>query len=73
MKLTTAQLLASQCNHTVESATNIGSRHTRTLREGVIIDDEKTTHFNDFFRCRDVIITSRIDVREMLDHDHDHE
>ena len=39
----------------------------------MIIDDEKTTHFNDFFRRHDMIITSRTNVREMVDHDLDHD
>ena len=34
---------------------------------------EKTTHLNGIFWRRDVIITSQIDVREMVDHDHDQE
>ena len=37
----------------------------------MIIDDGKTTNFNDSFPRHDVMITSRTDVREMVDHDND--
>ena len=37
-------------------------------REGVIIEWPLNGQFHD---ARDVILTSQIDVREMVDHDHD--
>ena len=39
----------------------------------MIIDDEKTTHFNDFFRRHDMIITSRTNVRGSPSDDEDDE
>ena len=45
--------------------------HVRFIsREGVIIEWPLNGHFHD---AGDVILTSRIDVREMVDHDHDHD
>ena len=35
----------------------------------MIIDDDKTTDFKDFFRRCDMIITSRTDVRDLADDD----
>ena len=35
----------------------------QSAREGVIFDDGKTMHFNNFFRRREVILTSQTEVR----------
>ena len=40
-------------------------------REGVIIDDGKTTLLNNLVTLENVILTSRNDVREMDDNDDD--
>ena len=42
-------------------------------REGVIIDDDKTTLFNELMRLENVILTSQNDVREMQDNVNDPE
>ena len=42
-------------------------------REGVIIDDDKTTLFNELVTLENVILTSRNDVREMQDNVNDPE
>ena len=42
-------------------------------REGVIIDDGKTTHFNDVVTSFWCFLTSQIDVREKAEHSMDHE
>ena len=41
------------------------------LREGVIIDDGKTTLLNELVTLENVILTSRNDVREMQDNVND--
>ena len=41
--------------------------------EGVIIDDNKTTFFNELVALENVILTSRTDVREMEDNNNDNE
>ena len=40
-------------------------------REGVIIDDDKTMLFNELVTLENVILTSRTNVREMEDNDHE--
>ena len=42
-------------------------------REGVIIDDDKMTLFNELVTLENVILTSRNDVREMQDNVNDPE
>ena len=42
-------------------------------REGVIINDHKTTLFNELVTLENVILTSRNDVREMQDNVNDPE
>ena len=39
----------------------------------MIIDDDKTTLFNELLTSGNVILTSQNDVREMVNHDPDHE
>ena len=42
-------------------------------REGVIIDDDKMTLFNELVTLENIILTSRNDVREMQDNVNDPE
>ena len=42
-------------------------------REGVIINDDKTTLFNELVALKNVILTSQNDVREMEDDDDNNE
>ena len=41
------------------------SGYTSMAREGVIIDDDKTTLFNELMTLENVILTSQNDVKEM--------
>ena len=47
------------------------SGYTSMAREGVIIDNDKKTLFNELVTLENVILTSQNDVREMEDDDNE--